>query len=104
MLKRLINSERISDYWRNVDKNILFSFLALFFLGIFYSFSSTSSLAGESLIKIFIIIFQTPNFFYFGYFSNVLYFLYKKIFFKKINYTYFCNFISIINISTYNRS
>ncbi len=51
MLKSLINSERISDYWRNVDKNILFSFLALFFLGIFFSFSSTSSLAGERLNK-----------------------------------------------------
>ena len=51
MLKDLINSERISDYWRNIDKNILFSFLALFFLGIFFSFSSTSSLAGERLNK-----------------------------------------------------
>ncbi len=51
MLKNLINSERISDYWRNIDKNILFSFLALFFLGIFFSFSSTSSLAGERLNK-----------------------------------------------------
>ena len=51
MLKNLINSERLSDYWRNIDKNILFSFLALFFLGIFFSFSSTSSLAGERLNK-----------------------------------------------------
>lgn len=51
MLKNLINSDRISDYWRNIDKNILFSFLALFFLGIFFSFSSTSSLAGERLNK-----------------------------------------------------
>ena len=51
MLKNLINSERFSDYWRNIDKNILFSFLALFFLGVFFSFSSTSSLAGERLNK-----------------------------------------------------
>ena len=51
MLKNFINSERLSDYWRNIDKNILFSFLALFFLGIFFSFSSTSSLAGERLNK-----------------------------------------------------
>tara|TARA_B100000886_G_C20413372_1_gene488113 strand:- start:594 stop:1721 length:1128 start_codon:yes stop_codon:yes gene_type:complete len=51
MLKKLINTDRISDYWRNIDKNILFSFLALFFLGIFFSFSSTSSLAGERLNK-----------------------------------------------------
>ena len=51
MLKNLISSERISDYWRNIDKNILISFLILFFLGIFFSFSSTSSLAGERLNK-----------------------------------------------------
>ena len=51
MLKELINSERLSDYWRNIDKNILFSFLILFFLGVFFSFSSTSSLAGERLNK-----------------------------------------------------
>ena len=51
MLKNLINSESLSDYWRNIDKSILFSFLALFFLGVFFSFSSTSSLAGERLNK-----------------------------------------------------
>ena len=51
MLKNLISSERLNDYWRNIDKSILFSFLALFFLGIFFSFSSTSSLAGERLNK-----------------------------------------------------
>ena len=51
MLNNFINSERINDYWRNIDKNILFSFLILFFLGIFFSFSSTSSLAGERLDK-----------------------------------------------------
>ena len=51
MLKNFFNSERLSDYWRNIDKNILFSFLVLFFLGVFFSFSSTSSLAGERLNK-----------------------------------------------------
>ena len=39
------------DYWRSIDKKILFSFLILFFLGLFFSFSSTSSLAGERLNK-----------------------------------------------------
>ena len=38
-------------YWRNIDKKILLSFLLLFFLGLFFSFSSTSSLAGERLNK-----------------------------------------------------
>ena len=39
------------NYWRNIDKNIFFSFIALFFLGLFFSFSSTSFLAGERLDK-----------------------------------------------------
>mgnify|MGYP001232587614 CR=1 FL=1 len=41
----------IINYWRNIDKKILFSFLLLFFLGLFFSFSSTSFLAGERLDK-----------------------------------------------------
>ena len=39
------------NYWRSVDKKILFCFLILFFLGLFFSFSSTSSLAGERVNK-----------------------------------------------------
>jgi cell division protein FtsW len=42
---------KILHYWRNIDKKILISFLILFFLGIFLSFSSTSSLASEQLNK-----------------------------------------------------
>ena len=39
------------NYWRSIDKKILLSFFILFFLGLFFSFSSTSSLAGERLNK-----------------------------------------------------
>lgn len=42
---------QILNYWRNIDKKILLSFLLLFSLGLFLSFSSTSSLAGERLNK-----------------------------------------------------
>ena len=42
---------QLLNYWRNIDKKILVSFLFLFFLGLFFSFSSTSSLAGERLNK-----------------------------------------------------
>ena len=42
---------KLLNYWRNIDKKILLSFLFLFFLGLFFSFSSTSSLAGERLNK-----------------------------------------------------
>ena len=39
------------NYWRNIDKKIFFCFIILFLLGLFFSFSSTSSLAGERLNK-----------------------------------------------------
>ena len=39
------------NYWRSIDKKILLCFFLLFFLGLFFSFSSTSSLAGERLNK-----------------------------------------------------
>ncbi len=58
MLKNHFNIDNLNNYWRNVDKNILFCFLALFFLGIFFSFSSTSSLAGERLNKDFYFFFS----------------------------------------------
>ena len=85
MLKNLINPERISDYWRNIDKNILFSFLVLFFLGVFFSFSSTSSLAGERLNKDFYhyfsrhLIFSTFAIFVMFYISYI-----KLSFLKKL--------------------
>ena len=37
--------------WRNIDKKIFICFVTLFFLGLFFYFSSTSSLAGERLYK-----------------------------------------------------
>jgi cell division protein FtsW len=42
---------KVLNYWRDIDKKIFLSFLLLFFLGLFFSFSSTSSLAGERLNK-----------------------------------------------------
>ena len=41
----------IFNYWRVIDKKIFFCFIILFFLGLFFSFSSTSFLAGERLNK-----------------------------------------------------
>ena len=46
-----IFKNKLISYWRYIDKKIFFSFLILFFLGLFFSFSSTSSLAGERLNK-----------------------------------------------------
>ena len=56
MLKNSIKFH-LSSYWRSLDKKILISFFILFFLGLFFSFSSTSSLAGERLDKNFYFFF-----------------------------------------------
>ncbi len=54
------------NYWRNIDKKIFFSFLILFLLGLFISFSSTSSLAGERLNKDYYFFFSKHLFFAFA--------------------------------------
>ena len=51
------------NYWRTIDKKIFFCFFILFFLGLFFSFSSTSSLAGERLNKDYYFFFS-KHFFY----------------------------------------
>jgi len=48
---------KFKDYWKCIDKKILICFFILFFLGLFFSFSSTSSLAGERLNKDFYFFF-----------------------------------------------
>mgnify|MGYP006088213485 CR=1 FL=1 len=50
-MQKNIFKDKLNNYWRNIDKKILFSFILLFALGLFFSFSSTSSLAGERLNK-----------------------------------------------------
>ena len=42
---------KTKNYFRNLDKQILLSFALLLILGLFFSFSSTSFLADESLNK-----------------------------------------------------
>ena len=50
MLKNFFK-DNLRTYWRNIDKAIFVSFIILFILGIFFSFASTSTLAGERLNK-----------------------------------------------------
>ena len=45
------NTSLVAKWWRNVDKQILFLFAFLFFLGLFFSFASTSSVIAEKVNK-----------------------------------------------------
>ena len=45
------NTGLVAKWWRNVDKQILFLFAFLLLLGLFFSFSSTTSLMSEKMNK-----------------------------------------------------
>jgi len=45
------NTSSIAKWWRNIDKQLLFLFVSLFLLGLFFSFSSTSSVIAEKMNK-----------------------------------------------------
>ena len=62
--------DNFKNYWRNIDKSILTGFFLLFFLGIFFSFASTSFLAGERLDKDYYFFFSKH--FVFAFFSIFL--------------------------------
>ena len=57
MLKNFFKSN-LKNYWRSIDKTIFASFLLLFVLGVFFSFASTSTLAGERLNKAYYFFFS----------------------------------------------
>lgn len=45
------NTGLVAKWWRNIDKQILFLFVFLLFLGLFFSFSSTTSVMSEKMNK-----------------------------------------------------
>ena len=57
------NTSLIAKWWRNVDKEILISIVFLFLLGLFFSFSSTSSVVAEKMNKQTYFFFQKHLFF-----------------------------------------
>jgi uncharacterized membrane protein len=74
MLENLYSS--FKSYWREVDKTIFVSFLILFILGVFFSFASTSTLAGERLNKdYYFFFFKTFNICFLLYIFNDFYIL-----------------------------
>jgi len=56
--KSKFNFFKTKNYFRNLDKQILVSFIFLFILGLFFSFSSTSFIADERLNKGYYFFFQ----------------------------------------------
>jgi len=46
------NTGLVARWWRNIDKQILFLFIFLLFLGLFFSFSSTSPVVAEKMNKL----------------------------------------------------
>ena len=97
MLKNFFKNN-IKNYWRNIDKAIFISFLLLFVLGVFFSFASTSTLAGERLNKDYYFFFSKHLIFAAA--AIVLMILISSIqlnFFKKILIPIFIfSFISLI--------
>ena len=82
-MQKNIFKERLDRFWRNADKKILFSFILLFFLGLFFSFASTSSLAGERLNKDYYFFFSKH--FVFVLLSLLVMFLLSLIDLKTLN-------------------
>ena len=89
------NTGLIAKWWRNVDKQILFSFIFLFLLGLLFSFSSTTSVMSEKMNK------QT-YFFFIKHFIFVFISLFLLITIsiqeknKLIKFLFFLFFISIL--------
>ena len=84
MLKNFFK-DNIKNYWKHIDKAIFLSFLLLFILGIFFSFASTSTLAGERLNKDYYfffskhLIFATAAIFLMILISSIQLDLFKKL-------------------------
>jgi len=77
--------ENLKNYRRNVDKTTFVSCLLLFVLGIFFSFASTSTLAGERLNKDYYFFFSKHLIFAISaVFLMILISSIQLVFFKKI--------------------
>jgi len=83
MLENFYNN--FKNYWKDIEKTIFFGFLLLFILGIFFSFASTSLLAGEKLNKNYYFFFSKHLIFAtFSIFLMVFISWLQLSFFKKI--------------------
>ena len=82
------------DWWKNIDKFLLFLILGLFLLGLFFSLVSTSLIASDKLnTKSYYFFFNISNF----DFDNVLLFKSKNLNKIFINFIHFCIFKPVIS-------
>ena len=88
---------KINDYWRAIDKNILVCFIVLFILGLFFSFASTSPLAGERLDKNYYFFFSKHLFFVIISLFLMFFISFIKVkFIKKTLVTFFILFLILL--------
>tara|TARA_B100000029_G_scaffold409820_1_gene411511 strand:+ start:225 stop:1358 length:1134 start_codon:yes stop_codon:yes gene_type:complete len=88
------NTGFIAKWWRNVDKQMLFLFISLLLLGLFFSFSSTTSVMSEKMNK------QTYFFFikHLVFVSISLLLLFVISIQKKDKLVKFLNYLFIISV------
>ena len=77
MLDKSFYNNFIYDWWKNLDKLILFLFATLIILGIFFSLVSTSLIASSKL--------GTNNYYFFFKTFDLYFFRFNS------NYIFFCN-------------
>ena len=88
-MEKKVFRDLILNYWRNVDKKILISFLVLFTLGLFFSFSSTSTLASERLDK--------DNYFFFS--KHLIFSVFAIVLMVFISLIIYCRKIIFLSIT-----
>jgi len=97
------NTSIIAKWWRNVDKEILVLFIFLFLLGLFFSFSSTSSIIAEKMNKQTYFFFNKHLIFVFISFFLILVIslLDKKLLIKFLPYLFFVALVMLFLVPVF---
>jgi len=94
------NTSKIAKWWRNINKEILFLFAFLFLLGLFFSFSSTSSVVADKMNKeMYFIFIKHLTFVSISLFLIVIISIIdKKILIKFLPYLFFISILFLLLI------
>ena len=97
------NTSILAKWWRNVDKEILVLFIFLFLLGLFFSFSSTSSIIAEKMNKQTYFFFNKHLIFVFISFFLILVIslLDKKLLIKFLPYLFFVALVMLFLVPVF---